>query len=101
MYGQEVCEEEPDETRLIRLRRCGRIDKEDDGEEETTKRRCCTIDENDDLMQQEYCSNQNTSSGREREEEGEPDALESLRGMITVDLVLKTYTLILMHQNLL
>jgi hypothetical protein len=84
MCGQEVCEEEPEETRFIRRRRCGRIDKEDDGEEETIKRSCrtcCTIDENDDLMQQEYCSNQTTSSGRGREEEGEPDALESLRGM--------------------
>jgi hypothetical protein len=41
----------------------------------------CTIDEHDDLMQQEYCSNQTTSSGRGSGEEGEPNALESLRGM--------------------
>jgi hypothetical protein len=32
-------------------------------------------------MQQQYCSNQTTSSGIGREEEEEPDALESLRGM--------------------
>ncbi len=83
MCGQEVCEEEPVETRLIRRRRCGRIYKDDD-EEETTKRRCrtcCKIDENNDLLQQECCSNQTTISGRGREEEGEPDALESLIGM--------------------